>query len=39
MAAILRSGRVFEPEALPQIEYNDWIASLIPFILSFWSTF
>ena len=34
MAAILRSGRVFEPEVAPEVEYNHSIASPIPYILS-----
>ena len=36
MAAILRSGRAFKPEVLPEIETYIEIGHVIPHILSFW---
>ena len=39
MAAILRFGRVFKPEVVPEIEFNNKIGHAIPYILRFYSTF
>ena len=38
MAAILRSGRSFKPEVVPEIESYTKIGHALPYILSFWST-
>ena len=35
MAAILRSGRTFKPEVLPEVESYTKIDNAIPYILSF----
>ena len=39
MAAILRSGRSFKPEVVPEIESYIKIGHVIPYIMSFWSPF
>ena len=39
MAAILRSGRTFKPEVVPEIESHTKIGHAIPYILRFCSTF
>ena len=38
MAAILRSGRSFKPEVVPEVESYFKIGHTILYILSFWST-
>ena len=38
MAAICRPGQAFQSHIPPDVEYNVYIASPIPYILSFWST-
>ena len=35
MAAILRFGRVFEPEVVPEVESNNKIGHAIPYIWDF----
>ena len=35
MAAILRAGRSFKPEVVPEVESNIKLAHSIPYILSF----
>ena len=38
MVAILRSGRSFIPEVVPEVESYLDIGHAIPYILSFWAT-
>ena len=39
MAAILRSGRTFKPEVVPEMQSYVEIGHVIFYILSFWSPF
>ena len=39
MVAILRFGRVFKPEVIPEVESNTKIGHAIPYLLRFYSTF
>ena len=39
MAGILRSGRAFKPEVVPEMQSYIDIGHGIPYILSFWSPF